>query len=244
MKVIENARLAVEVERKHPLFIDVFLYPTSISGIIHLVLFLLVPVLIRLLDRFIFGYVFPYGIVIFVVLYVLFIGYVLYYLGYCVFDSSKGNLRAPDINAQPIPDWSDCFTQIAFMLGCTAICFWPAAVYYIFTERADWLFWLLAGGGTFFFPMSFLRGVMFDALDALNPKLIVGSIFRTFLPYCSLVLVICVLGGIAVVIKTVLPQSLVFFFASRGLCFYLAMVAMHLLGQFYWWHKDKLNWGI
>jgi hypothetical protein len=25
---------------------------------------------------------------------------------------------------------------------------------------------------------------------------------------------------------------------------YLAMVAAHLLGRFYWWHKDKLDWGI
>jgi hypothetical protein len=30
-----------------------------------------------------------------------------------------------------------------------------------------------------------------------------------------------------------------------GMAFiYLAMVAAHLLGWFYWWHKDKLNWGL
>ncbi len=110
--------------------------------------------------------------------------------------------------------------------------------------------------------MVLLTVVMFDSVDALNPILIIRSIFRTFVPYCGLVLVFCVLGGLVAPIISNLPkpyalQQTIFYicivlnyllgtaFIIQKIAFiYLAMVAAHLLGRFYWWHKDKLGWGI
>jgi hypothetical protein len=113
--------------------------------------------------------------------------------------------------------------------------------------------------------MALLAGILFDATHALNPVFIVGSIFRTFLPYCGLVPVFCVLGGLLAVIASntfnlpstqnlqqgigqillVLERLIRVTLTYPGMAFiYLAMVAAHLLGWFYWWHKDKLNWGL
>ena len=239
MKVLEDAQL--EVKRKLPWVIDVLLYPANLHGIIQIAIFYFLSLIINLLDRFVFSYAKHYGGILSVFLYVLLIGYIFYYLAYCVFDSSKGSYRAPDISTQNIPDRGDLISQIFLMLGCVAICFWPIAVYYIFTKRTDLIFWVLAGCGIFFFPMALLRGVLFDASDALNPILIISSIFRTFLPYCGLILLICGLSGFVAII---LPRLPVWGVISNAIKLYLLFVAAHLLGSFYWWHKDKLDWGI
>lgn len=260
MKIIEEPQLAVK--RKWPWFVDIFLYPLSISGLIHLVIFLCAPILISLIHRFILGYIWPIGELIVAILYLLFVGYVLYYLSWCVIDSTKGRLRAPDIALQLSPAKEELLGWVGILLACTAVCFCPVAVYYIFTERANLTFWLLFAIGFFFLPMALLRGVLFDSLDALNPISIIGSIFRTFFSYCGLVLFICAPGALIAVIisnlsKPYALQQTPFYismvlnyllgtaFIYQKIAFiYLAMVAAHLLGRFYWWHKDKLDWGL
>jgi hypothetical protein len=197
MKVIEEPQLVVK--RKLPWVIDILLYPTSISGIIHLVIFLLAPLLINKLTFIYFG-------IVSLALYILFIGYVFYYIGHCVFHSSKAGWRAPDISIYNAPDRGELISQLFLMFGCVAVCFCPAAIYYIIIERTDLLFWLLSAYGFFFLPMVLLTVVMFDSVDALNPILIIRSIFRTFFPYCGLVLVFCVLGGLVAPIISNLPK--------------------------------------
>ena len=194
MKVIEEPPLAEDVERKLPFVIDIFLYPLTISGLVNIGIFFFTPFLIGIVDRFILGWVWPIGSVISLLLYALFIGYIFYYLSWCVIDSSKGHLRAPDVKFWQTPDKSDLISQFLLALASLAVCFWPVSVYYIFTERTDLIFWSLLGLGVFFFPMSFLAASLFDAIDALNPALIIRSIFRTFVPYLPLVLFFCAFG--------------------------------------------------
>jgi len=241
VKVIEEPQLAVK--RKRPWFIDVLLYPVSLHGMIQIAIFLFLSFLIGFLNRFILSRLY-YGTVLSLVLYILFIGYIFYYFGYCIFDSAKGGRCAPGIAIQHTPDKGDLVSQLFLILGSVAICFWPVAVYYIFTRQTDLTFWMLAACGIFFFPMALLAGVLFDAWDALNPMLIIGSIFRTFLAYCGLILSFCVFGGFAVVIVLVLRRLPSLSFISNGVNLYLLFVAAHLLGRFYWWHKDKLDWGL
>ncbi len=244
VKVIEEPRLAAEVERKLPWLIDVLLYPASLHGVVYIAIFLALRLLIDLLGRFVFSYAGPYGGVLSLVLYILLIGYVFYYFGYCIFDSSKGGRRAPDISIQHTPDKGDLISQLLLILGSVAICFWPVAVYYIFTQRTDLFFWLLSGLGIIFFPMALLTGVLFDSFDALNPILIIRSIFVTFLPYCGLILSFCVFGGLVAVVLLVLRRVPVLGFLSNVVKLYLLLVAAHLLGRFYWWNKGKLNWEV
>jgi hypothetical protein len=262
MKIIEEPRL--EVKRKLPWIIDIFLYPLSASGVIHLAVFWLTPPLLGLVYRFILSRILI-GVIIAAFLYIMLIGYAFYYLSYCIFDSSKGGSRAPDISQQRIPDKSELISQLFLILACIAVCFWPVAVYHLFTKRADLVFWLLSACGIFFFPMALLAGVLFDATHALNPVFIICSIFRTFFKYCGLVLFFCVLAGLVAKIVSDIsnlpkPQDMLgavtqiflilnYFFSAAFIykavaLIYFAMVAAHLLGGFYWWHKDKLNWGL
>lgn len=264
MKIIEEPQL--EVRRKLPWLIDVSLYPASVSGAIHLAIFLFLPplawVFLSRLARAEFFFIFgPVSVGV----YLLLVGYMLYYICLCIFDSAKGGRRAPDITTLDLPDTGELVCQLFLILGAIAICFWPAGLYYVFIKKTDLVFWMLSACGIFFLPMALLAGILFDATHALNPVFIIGSISRTFLPYCALVPLFCVLGGLLAVIASntfnlpstqtiqqgigqimlVLARLFRVTLTYPGMAFiYLAMVAAHLLGWFYWWHKDKLNWGL
>jgi hypothetical protein len=122
---------------------------------------------------------------------------------------------------------------------------WPAALYYglirfDLTQRVSWLLWLLIATGVFFLPMSLLRGVLFDSFDALNPIEIILDIIRTFIAYLGLVLFFLALPTLFITLMWLSPLRL---FAD-ALAFYLIFVMAHRLGWFYWWHKDRLDWGV
>ena len=248
MKILEeDPPLANEC--KLPWLIDAFLYPISASGMVNLAVFVLLPLLVSflfgLLARFLspfLGFGTPYILAVPKVLfYIVFGGYVCYYIAHCVIDSSKGNRRASDVPIANTFDAGDLVAQVILLLGCVAICFCPTAFYYIFTRRIDLWFWVLLALGGFFFPMCFLRGVMFDSFDVLNPIEISRSILSTFLPYCGLVLFFMAFGGFAVAVLLRLP---LWDFLRMGIVFYLVFVLAHRSGWFYWWYKDKLKWGL
>jgi len=248
MKILEEEP-PLASEFKLPFLIDAFVYPISVAGLTHLAIFVFVPLLVSflvgLLSSFVApflgkgtGYLMSYLTIPF---YIVFYSYVLYYIAHCVFDSTKGRRRASGIPTSYSFNVGDLVSQVILLLGCVAICLWPAAVYYLLKQQSDLRFWLLSGCGTFFLPMSFLRGVMFDSFNALNPILIVWSILKTFLPYCGLVLFFLAVGGF---IAAVLPRLPLWSFLIQGVKIYLVFVLAHRLGWFYWWHKDKLAWGI
>ena len=258
----EKMRLAVEKlerevfkpdplpRRTLPWFIDIFLYPMSVSGVIHLVIFIVTPLLIGLVVLRFFELLLGFMSLI---VYLLFTGYFFYYIGHCVFDSSRGGLRAPDVTIYDAPDKSEFWSQIFLVIGVAAVCFFPAVTYYIVTERTDLFFWLLSAVCIFFLPMVLLTAALFDSVNVLNPVVVISSIYRTFLPYCGLVLTFSVLAWLIVPIRLYLsqPQALLGYnllgtaFMWHKIAFvYLAMVAAHLLGRFYLRYKKKLDWGI
>ena len=237
MKVIEEPQLAVK--RKLPWFIDAFLYPISASGVIHIAVFAFLPLLVSFIVRLVPD---PHFAWLAYPVYIVFVGYLFYYFSSCVLDSAKGGFRAADINVQTATfDIQDCVSEIFLMLACMAICSLSAAVYYLIVRRTDLLFWILAACGIFFLPMTLLRGIMFDSFDALNPISVINSILKTFLSYCGLVVFFCGIGGFVVFI---LPRLVIWRLVSSAIRIYLLFVTAHLVGRFYWWHKDKLGWGL
>jgi hypothetical protein len=267
----EKMRLAVEKleqevfkpdplpERTLPWLIDIFLYPMSISGIIHLVIFIVTPLLIGFV---VLGFLDVFNGVMSLIVYLLFIGYFFYYIGYCVFDSSRGGLRAPDVTLYDSPDKSEFGSQVFLVVGVMAVCFFPATIYYIASEQTDLLFWLLSAVCIFFLPMAVLTAVLFDSVEALNPVTIITSIYRTFTPYCALVLAFSIFAGPVVPIILGLPQpqtllsglgyvsSIMYYLLGTAFIFYkiafvyLSLVSAHLLGRFYLRYKKELDWGI
>ena len=227
--------------RKLPWFIDIFLYPLNLAGVIHLIclwllVFLLCPLAMGLLGL---------GIEYIPIVYTLPIAYVLYYFTECIRDSTVGRFRAPDFWMCPNEDKWDCISQLFIVLGCIAVCFCPVSVYYIVTQRTDLIYWLLLACAGFFFPMLLLAVVLFDSYNALNPILIIGSIFNTFFPYCGMVLLFY--SGALLFMKIdshwfrLLP---VVPFISKALQLYLMFVVVGLLGRFYWKYRQKLNWEV
>jgi len=248
MKILEEEP-PLASEFKLPFIIDAFLYPISASGIIHIAVFLVAPLLVSLFVRLLSIFLAPYlmqgtGYImkyLTVPFYIVFYSYVLYYIALCIFSSTKGRRRAPDIPLSDTFDIGGLVSQAILLIGCVAVCFWPVAIYYVIKHQADLWFWLLSACGTFFLPMTFLRGVMYDSLDALNPASIIWSIIKTFLPFCGLVLFFFAVGGF---IAAVLPKLPLWDILTQAVKIYLVFVLAHRVGWFYWWHKDKLNWGI
>jgi len=262
MKILENPQR--NAETKLPWFVAAFCYPASMAGLVHLGSFLVAQFFIGFLYRYVLSS--PLGAIIIVMLYIIVYGYVLYWLSYCLVDSSRGGRKAPDINVSGcVPDREQLLGQIFLILGCFAICFWPVSVYFVLTMNTDWLFVLLLMSGVFFLPMGLLRGALFDCLDALNPVLIIRSISKTFLFYCGLVLFFSVITALMVFVLGDLSALLqvhslkgwlvyVFYLLARFsqpdfilrsvVVFYLAMIVFYLLGRFYWRHKQQLGWGI
>jgi hypothetical protein len=263
MKILEeDPPLADDARLPWP--IDAALYPSSAAGMVHLAIFCLGPPVLGCINRLILSRI-PFGTLIALVLSLLLAAYALYYLAYCTFDSSKGGKRAPDTFAQDAPDKSDLVSQLFLILGTVAICFWPAVVYCAFTHRADVVFWLLTVCGVFLFPMALLVAVLFDAIHALNPIFIISSLLKTLPNYLGLVLFYCIFFALVAAVVSNLhglsaPQNAAgiifypamfinYFFTARFIykaapLAYLGMIGAHLLGRFYWWHKDKLDWGL
>jgi len=244
---LDTEQDSVEVDlgkRKFPWFIDIFLYPLNLAGLIHLIsLWLLVFLFCPLVMGFL-----GLGVEYVPIVYTLPIAYVLYYFTECIRDSALGRCRTPDYWMHPADsDKWDCISQMLTVIGCIAICFCPVSVYYLVTERTDLIYWLLLTYGGFFFPMALLAVVLFDSYNAMNPILIIGSIFRTFFPYCGMVLLFygCALlftkMGLRLYGFRLLPTLP---FISRALQLYLIFVAVGLLGRFYWKYQGKLNWEV
>ena len=231
-------------QRKLPWFIDIFLYPFNLGGVTHLIglwllLFLICPLVIALLGL---------GIEYIPIVYFLSVAYSLYYFAECIRDSAAGGRRAPNLRASPAkPDRWDYISQLLVVVGSIAVCFWPLAVYYIVTVRSDLIYWLILACGGFFFPMVLLAVVLFDSFNALNPILIIGSIFRTLLPYCGMVLffyagALLFMGMDSPVNRFWLLPAVTFIF--RGVQLYMIIVAVGLLGRFYRRNEKKLNWEV
>jgi hypothetical protein len=248
MKILEEEPPLAD-ECKLPWLIDAFLYPISTSGMIHLAVFVIVPLLISGFIRLIEFFLKPIlGLgtaeitePITLILYVIFYSYVCYYIADCVINSAKGHRRAAEVSVSSTISMGDLISQALVIIGCVAICLAPVLLYWIFVKRTDSWFWTLSTYGIFFLPMSLLRGIMFDAFDALNPMEIIRSIYRTLLPYFGLVLFFLVVGGF---IRAVIPRLPLWGFLRQAIKVYLVFVLMHRLGWFYWWYKDKLGWGL
>ena len=222
--------------------ISAVVYPLNGSGIVHLIalwllLFVLSPLVMIMLGL---------GMEFVPLVYALPLAYAVYYCAECVRDGSGGGRRPPGFWIHPTDSskW-DCLSQLFLVVGSVAIYFGPVSVYYILCERADWMYWLLLIGGGFLFPMALLAVVWSDSLDGLNPILVLGSIARTFVPYCGTVLLLFggawsfVALGFRLYLLQLAPARVL---AIRAVQLYVVFVGVALLGGFYHRYKARLDW--
>ena len=241
MKVIEEPQLAVE--RKWPWLIDIFLYPISTPGLTILAVVVVIPLLIDFVVKLL-GPVF--GIFVWAPSLVIIITIILYaswYLCRCIRDSAEGGLRAPDVLVDA-PSLGDMAWQTLRIIACFAFFFAASLVYWRKTGLRDTTFWSLLACGGFFFPMGLLAVIVLDSFSGLNPLFFIGSIFSTFFQYCGLILFFYAFGYLFVKITSAIPWSGFLNYIPVTAAIYLAMVAAHLLGRFYWRYQEKLYWEV
>lgn len=237
-------------ERKLPWILDIFLYPTSMSGLVNLGIFWVLPILLGLIQFL----PIPFIGLIAILIRLIVAGYMYYFIMECVRDSATGGIRAPE-NIGSTPDMGEVITQVKEIVASVVIFWGPLGAYLMYRYwhtmesgisydlKADVFYWLLLGYGIFFFPMGLLALVMFGSTAAFNPFLWITSILSTFVQYCCLVVFFCAFGWL---VSTAISffQSLFFIYLFRGAFIYLAMVAAHLLGRFYYLNSEKLKWEV
>ncbi|MHC4439968.1 MAG: hypothetical protein ACYS3S_21635 [Planctomycetota bacterium] len=231
-------------QRDLPWLVDIFLYPTSAPGLVHLTFFVGAQVVLYFL------WLLPLGLITFI-LSILVGLYICWYITECIRDSAAGRIRAPEAFATS--SFGEMYSQCLHIIGCCLIFFGPVGFYRLWIQRMDVLFWVLLAYGIFFFPMGLLACVMFDSIRGLSPVLLLASIFSTFVQYCGLVLLVAVIV-LAVVFFTHMQgtenteqswvSNMLFMILFNGITFYATFVVVHLLGRFFWRNKEKLNWEV
>jgi DNA-directed RNA polymerase subunit RPC12/RpoP len=239
-------------ERKLPWIFDIFLYPSSKAGLTTLAIIIVIPLLIRIVLKWLgeFAGHFPPALVLLVPL--AFIGiivklllslYLYWYFCECIRDSAAGGVRAPETLANT-PGLGDLLWQWLRTIGCLVVFAAPTSIYYGYAQQTDTAFWALLAFGVFFFPMGLLAVVMFDSFAGINPILLIGSVFRTFLPYCAMTAILALAGFLIAETSPDTQGSAILSFIVYSVSVYLSMIAAHLLGSFYHRHEEKLNWGV
>lgn len=155
-----------------------------------------------------------------------------------------------------MPDWpdltapSDVLWPVLYFAGTAAFSFAPAIGLAVFGPRdTSWFPWT-AGGlavlGCCYFPIALTAVTLADSLTALNPLVIVPSIFRIFGDYFVVILVSVVIFGGSLLLPRLLaaklPVPVLFPLLAEFTGLYLATVGMRLLGQTYWRNREKLGW--
>ncbi len=236
-------------ERKLPWLVDIFLYPTSTSGMIHIAIFVIAPILISLLSRYVLSRAGHYGGILSMILFFFLIGYMFYYFAECIRDSATGGLRASDILTNA-PGTSDLFEQFVSLFACYAfflgpVTFYRGYIYFTDTQMNTAIYWPLLAYGVFFFPMGILAVVIFNSVNGLNPILLICSIAGTFFQYCGLVIFFFGLYVLCILILSVGQRWGILANVMTNIALiWLLLVTAHLLGRFYWRYQEKLNWEV
>jgi len=233
-------------ERRLPWVIDIFLYPLSIPGLITLGIIIVLPLLIDISS----GLLGPLGFFIslpgFVFIKIPIGLYLFWYLAECVRDSALGGVRAPETLGSA-PGLAEMFWHTLKIVVCYIVFGGPPLFYFIYTNKIDAVYWALLSYAIFFFPMGLLAVITFDSFSALNPILIIGSIFSTFFQYCGLVLIFVIFAlGITATNKIQMEGAGSYILGLLIYCglLYFLLIFAHLLGRFYWRYQEKLNWDV
>lgn len=229
-------------ERRVAWPIDVLLYPANTHGLVFIGIVVGVPFLMALFRQLIPLLGMGLGI-IFLIVSVIIALYAGWYFAECVYDSAKGGTRAPDVFVVGV---GDMWSRFSYLLGVYILFAAPVGFYYGITQKIDWIFWGLLAWALVFFPIGLLAMVAMDSTTALNPLFLLGSIFRVFVPYLGLVLVLGSLGVlIEIVLRTVSPgDSMGLDVIELLISVYGALIMAHVLGRFYWRHSERLDWGL
>jgi hypothetical protein len=229
---------------------NALLFPANLVGLAHIGIYTVCFLLLAWVESAMLGYTRIAAGFIGLIVTIEFVGY----MYHCIRESASGAMAAPDSMFADSFDCGDISAtlggffqlegQYLGMILPALICFLPALLYAVFTERLDHIFVILLLAGTFYFPMLLMAVVIFDSSSGYNPLIHIISIIKTFFSYCLLVIqmALVIAGGVYMVfLFRNSALAAVFLFPIQ---MYLIMIVMHLLGRFYYLNQHKLNWDV
>jgi predicted neutral ceramidase superfamily lipid hydrolase len=229
-------------ERRLPWPIDILLYPANAAGLTNLAVVVGILFLLTLVQRLVF---LPFlGLMFFLAKLAIAI-YAAWYWAECTYDSAQGGTRAPQI--LDAAGYGDKWSRVSYLLAAYIIFVLPTILYPLYGGRNITILCTLLAWAIVFFPMGLLAMVMHEALYVLNPLFLLGSIFRTFIPYLGLLLLIASQAVLFRLVLGLLMQGgYSIWLAGLGsfTTGYSSLIAAHILGRFYWRYRERLDWGL
>ena len=222
--------------------LDIFLYPISKPGLIHLALFIALPLLLKILFM-----KSPVSLLIPVVLIsniagiILFL-YLYWYLAECIRDSAAGWVRAPE-GIGGLPEFSDMVLETTNILGCLFFFLSPAMIYIFAVGNINFIAWFLIIPALFFYPAGLLSVLLHNSVTGLKWHIIINTIRTTFRAYVGLFLLYCILLYVAIVYMAN-QSGLLGKTTFRFFVIYFALIIAHLTGRLYWKNKNTLDWDV
>jgi len=254
LKAVEAGYLLKEQEelptRSLPWVVDIFLYPLNKQALLIVTLSTAIPFVLHVLQVLCSGLAmaFPPALILLVVSFLahwgsllMFVLYVNWYAVECIRDSAAGGIRAVDTSGST-PGVAELAWQTLASLTCVVGCMMPAMLW-ASSGGSPVISWLLCGIGGFFVPIALLAVTLFESLRALNPVLLLGSVFSTFTRYCVLaIFCIALCLPVPIAFRYLIGDLWHLGYALLFVAFYLLLVAAHLVGCFYHKNEGRLNW--
>ena len=176
-------------------------------------------------------------------------GYIMIYLFEVLAQTAIGTINPPLLLLdQTVPGvlglvWE--FLRITFKIFVTLlICFWPGLVYLIWLANPfnAVVFALLCVPGLFFLPLS-LTALALDG-PAWSLGRLISPLKKIFWPYLGIIGAFYLLVAVAITVFVYLKRYdlVVSILAKSFFGLYFWMVAMHMLGCFYWCYERDFDW--
>jgi hypothetical protein len=175
-------------------------------------------------------------------------GYLFAYVQKIMSASAQGEMEMPDY-----PEfsewWSDIVQPFLLLTWTLLFCFGPGAALFAWGNAdepalaAGALGLLILGG--LYFPMALLAVGVADSFLALNPAVVIPSIFRVFGHYLVVCLVLAVLGGLRVAggwLAGLVPLPVLPALLNGFIALYFIAAATHILGRLYFFNRHRLGW--
>lgn len=229
-------------ERRLPWPLDILLYPANGAGLMNLAIIVGIPVLLTGVQQLVF---LPFLGLMFLLAKLAIAIYAAWYWAECTHDSAQGGTRAPQV--LDAAGYGDKWSRVSYLLAVYILFVLPAVLYPLYDGRNTAVFGLLLTWAIVFFPMGLLAMVMHEALYVLNPLFLLGSIFRTFLPYVGLLsLIVAVAASLRLIPGLLMRGIYSMWLGSLGLFLagYSSLLAAHILGRFYWRYRERLGWDL
>jgi hypothetical protein len=155
------------------------------------------------------------------------------------------------------PDFSDFYDDILhpimLMAGCCIMCFAPVGIYmwYVDWTLPGWestVFMALLALGCAGMPICMLATFLHETVFALNPLVLVVTVFRIPIEYLVVCIVLAVLAACRLLVKYVAMKTQILPMIpdvmDGFLSLYFVSVEMRIIGLIFYSRRKKLGWAM